>query len=243
MKLVRADGHRQQQWALNNPSTQAVACILSEYIDDNNPLFREVASVLRDLNGESHESLAQKLAKIRALYEGEGSEGSLAVPDYVTELLQAIHELYYQPRSVFYPNLRDQINSLRGAVLERLALELIRPRYEDNDECANSRRLVSERNKIVTIHEIDVAALSYERRELECYECKLKAVSLMNHNRLDLEYVHRIALEEDYQAQVGVISLDPSRLVEQRLKWLDAADCIQAYGVDVLNELQSSPFE
>jgi hypothetical protein len=128
-------------------------------------------------------------------------------------------------------------------VLERLALELIRPRYGSNDECANSRRVIDERSKIITIHEIDIAALSYERRQLECYECKIKAISLENRNRLDLEYVHRIATKEDYRVQVGVVSLDPSKLVKHRLRRLEAARCIQAYGVDVLNELQYSQFE
>jgi hypothetical protein len=86
-------------------------------------------------------------------------------------------------------------------------------------------------------------ALSYEWRQLEGYECKVKAIGLENHNCLDLAYLHRIAAEEDYQEQVGVVSFDASRLVEKRLKVLSAARCIRAYGNEALNRLQYSPFE
>ena len=242
MKLVRADGHQRYQWALANLHVQAIACILSEHIDDDD-LLSAVAHVLQSLSGEFYNGLAQELASIRDLYKLISSEEESTIPDYVTEILQAIHELYHQPRSVLYPNLKDQINSLRGAVVERLGFELIKHRYGRDDECANSKRFVDQRNKPITLQEIDIAALSYERRQLEGYECKMKAISLENHDRLDLEYLHRAATEEDYLVQVGAISLDPSKLVEKRLRRLDASRCIVAFGVDVLNELQYSPFE
>lgn len=130
-----------------------------------------------------------------------------------------------------------------GAVVERLGLELIKNRYQKTDECANSRRFIDQHNKIITLQEIDIAALSHDRHELETYECKIKAMSLENHDCLDLTYLHQVATTEDYQAQVGVISLDPSKLVERCLKRLHAASCIQAYGVDTLYELEYSPFE
>lgn len=34
MKLVRADGHQQYQWALANSHTQTIASILSEHMND-----------------------------------------------------------------------------------------------------------------------------------------------------------------------------------------------------------------
>ena len=128
-------------------------------------------------------------------------------------------------------------------MVELVGLALIKPRYRHTDECANSRRFVDQHNKTITFQEIDIAALSYGRRQLEGYECKMKAIALENHDLLDLEYLYCAATEEDYQAQVGIISFDTSKRVERRLRAFNAALCIQAYGIDVLNELQYSPFE
>ena len=47
MKLVRADGHQQQQWALNNAHTQTIARILSECIENDTNIFQEVTYILR----------------------------------------------------------------------------------------------------------------------------------------------------------------------------------------------------
>jgi hypothetical protein len=43
--------------------------------------------------------------------------------------------------------------------------------------------------------------------------------------------------------RIGVISFDNSQQVERRLKFLSADACIQAYGLDVLRDLQYSPFD
>lgn len=243
MRLVRADGHQQQQWALANIHTRNIARILSEHIDDDETLIREVAQILQKFDGEAYDGLAQKLDNIRAFYELDASEEQHIVPDYIIELLQALYELYHQPLHILYQQRREQIDSLRGAVVERLGLELIKPRYNENDECANSRRFVDQHDTRITFQEVDIAAISEERRQLEAYECKMKAHHFVDHDRSDLEFLYNAAKEEDYQVQVGVISLDPSKLVERRLGWLNAAPCIQSYGVDVLGELQYSPFE
>ena len=242
MKLIRADGHQQQQWALTNSHTQTVARILSEHMDDSD-LLPTIARILRNIHGEAQESLAQELTIVRALYESVRPEGEDSIPEYVAELLQAIHELYHQARSALFSQPKDQINSLRGAVLERLAFELIKHRYGENDECANSRRFLDHFGNVVTLQEIDLAALSASRRQLEGYECKIKAMSVEHHDCVDLTYLYRGALEEEFQVQVGVISLDPGKMVAKRLKWLTAAPCVLAYGVDGLDELQYCPFE
>jgi hypothetical protein len=242
MKLVRADGHQQQQWALSNKQTQTIAQILSEHID-NSTLVRAVARVLQNLNGEYHTDLEQKLADIRGLYEFNTPEEPDNAPDYIVNLLQAIYELYHQPLHGLYQYIEEQINSLRGAVVERLGLELIRYRYQHSSECANSRRFVDQHNRIITLQEVDIAALSHIRLQLEGYECKMKAVSLENHDCVDLEYLHKAGIKENYQVNVGIISFDASSTIKRRLNKLQAAPCIQAYGVETLNELEYSPFE
>jgi hypothetical protein len=242
MKLVRADGHQQQQWSLANPYTQTVVSLLHAYMDDTD-LLPTIARVLQDIHGELFDRLDQELAHVRELYEAARSEEEDAIPAYVTELLDAIYELYHQPRSVLFPNQREQINSLRGAVVERLGLELIKHRYRGNDECANSRRFLDKNTMEITLQEVDVAALSCQRGELEGYECKLKAMALANHDCLDLECLYRAAAEEEFRAQVGVISFDATKMVERRLRHFQTAPCVLAYGVDGFDELEYNPFD
>ncbi|MEO7022248.1 MAG: hypothetical protein ABI234_19020 [Ktedonobacteraceae bacterium] len=242
MRLIRADGHQQQQWALVHVHTQTIARIFSEHISDF-VLIIAIAQVLQKCTGEMHDDLDQKLTNIRNLYQQNSSKVHIPVPDYIIELLQALHELYYQPRNRLYKQVGEQINSLRGAVVELIGLKLIKPRYNQEDECANSRRFVDRHNTKITLQEVDIAALSHTRHQLEGYECKTKAVALMNDDRIDLEYLYKAALEENYQAHVGVISLDPTKMVLKRLRHLGADDCVQAYGVDMLRDLHYSPFD
>ncbi len=196
MKLIRADGHQQQQWALANVHAQTIARIISEHLDDDATLVREIAFILQNFHGSMSDSLTNKLINIRAFYELNDPEEHVPVPDYIIELLQALHELYYQPRNRLYKQVEEQINSLRGAVVELIGLELIKPRYNQEDECANSRRFVDRRNTKITLQEVDIAALSHTRHQLEGYECKTKAVALMNDDRIDLEYLYKAALED-----------------------------------------------
>jgi hypothetical protein len=243
MKLVRADGHQQQQWALANTHTQTIARILSEHLDDDSTLVREVASVLQKCTGAIYSDLDRKLANIRAFYELSDPEELISVPIYIVELLQALYKLYHQPRNKLYKQLEEQINSLRGAVVELLGLELIKHRYGREDECANSRYFFDQYNKKITLREIDIATLSHARRELEGYECKMKAIALMNDHCTDMEYLYKTAQEEQYQAHVGMISLDPSNIIIKRLRQFAAHSCIQVYGVDMLGDLRYSPFD
>lgn len=243
MKLIRADGHQQQQWALANIHAQTIARILSEHLEDDATLINEIALVLQQCDGELYDNLASKLANIRAFYELNAFEEYTPIPDHVTELLQAIYDLYHQPRNGLYKQISEQINSLRGAIVELLGLELIKPRYNLEDECFNSRRFVDQQNTKITLQEVDIAALSHKRRQLEGYECKTKAQAVMHDDCIDLQYLYKAARKEDYQAHIGVISLDTSKMVTRRLKRLGSDPCIQAYGVDILSELRYSPFD
>ena len=240
MRVIRADGHRQQQWALGNIYAQTVARILSEHITDS-ILITAVAQTLQNCTGEMYSDLDQRSDSIRDLYQKP--EIYIPVPEYISELLAALHDLYYQPRNKLYRSQEEQINSLRGAVVELLGLALIKSRYGSGDECANSRRFVDRRHVTVTLQEVDIAAISEARRELEGYECKMRAISLMHDDCVDLEQLYHVAHEEQYQAHVGIISLDPGRLIDRRLDHLHADHCIQAYGADMLHVLRYSPFD
>lgn len=243
MKLVRADGHQQQQWALTNVHTCKIAKILCEHFDDDNTLIKEVASILQKFTGQAYDDLDRKLANIRDLYMLDDPEEISSLPAYISELLYALHELYYQPRNGLYRRIEEQIDSLRGAVVELIGLELIKSRYSHEDECANSRCFVNRQNMKITLQEVDIAAISFTRHQLEAYECKMKAISLMNDDCIDLKYLYEAAEDEYYQAHVGIISLDPTKMIIRRLRYLCANSCIQAYGVDMLGELRNSPFK
>jgi hypothetical protein len=248
MELVRADGHQQQQWALANVHTQTIARILSEHLDDDTTLLRAVAEILRQYTGaryieDGHDSLDQRFADIRDFYELNAKE-LILVPIYVSDLLDALRSLYCHPLDSLFGSIEEQINSLRGAVVELLGLALIKPRYIlASDECANSRRFFSTQSREKNLREVDIAAISYSRRQLEGYECKLNARYFVNINLVDLAWIHKEAGKEDYLAHVGVISFDNSQQVERRLKFLSADVCIQAYGLDALSDLQYSPFD
>lgn len=247
MDLVPAEGNQQQQWALHNPYTQRIARIFSEHLDDAT-LLRASAQILQQYTGERYveegpDSLDQKLADIRDYYQLNAKE-PFPVPSYASELLDTLRDLYSHTLDSLFGSIEERINSLRGAIVELLGLALIKPRYDlASDECANSRRFSNPRSREKNLWEVDIAAISYTRRQLEGYECKLKAHYFVNKNLIDLVWIYKEAEREDYLAQVGVISFDNSQKVERRLRFLSADECIQAYGLDALTELQYSPFD
>jgi hypothetical protein len=248
MELVPAEGNQQQQWALHSPYTQRIARIFSEHLDDDATLLRAVAKILQQYTGERYveegfDSLDQKLADILDYYQLNAKE-LLPVPSYASELLDALCDLYSHTLDSLFGSIEERINSLRGAIVELLGLALIKPRYDlASDKCANSRRFLNPRSREKNLWEVDIAAISYMRRQLEGYECKLNALYFANKNLIDLAWIYQEAEREDYLAHVGVISFDNSQKVERRLRFLSADGCIQAYGLDVLTELQYSPFD
>jgi len=47
---------------------------------------------------------------------------------------------------------------------------------------------------------------------------------------------------EDYWANIGIISFDPSPMIKRKLKQFNADPCIKSYGIDRLMTLCDSPF-
>jgi hypothetical protein len=64
----------------------------------------------------------------------------------------------------------------------------------------------------------------------------------MHDDCVDLAYLAKKAEEDSYQAHVGIISLDPDKMVARKLNRLDTEQSIQAYGVESIKELKYSPF-
>lgn len=231
MKLVSAEGNQQQQRALNNVYAREIAHILAEHIEDIPDLLQVISEILQKYTGDKHEGIAHKLSSILILYENQ-LDGK--APNYIIKLVSALEKLYQSPK--------EQIDHLRGAIVELLGRALICPRYRSG-ECANSRRFVNSCNREVTIQEVDVAAISYLYFQLEGYECKIKSISLMHDDCVDLAYLVREAQKESYQAHVGIISLDPDKMVARNIRRLNGEQCIQVYGIESIKELKYSPFD
>ncbi len=78
---------------------------------------------------------------------------------------------------------------------------------------------------------------------------KLKARGLTSDDCIDLAYLIKAAQENDYLANVGVISFDSDNIVKRQLKHLQptfmhlpSAKGIKVYGLESIETLQNSPF-
>ena len=65
----------------------------------------------------------------------------------------------------------------------------------------------------------------------------------MHDDCVDLAYLVKESKEESYQAHVGIISLDPDKMVARNIRRLDVEQCIQVYGVESIKQLKYSPFD
>jgi hypothetical protein len=231
MKLIRADGNIELQRALTNPYVRTIVDI---FIKDKEALML-AAELLKTHIKREQPGLKEKLAALLTYYKRLDAVGNVVIPAHITKLVEAIERLYMQNN--------EKIEMQRGAIVELLAYSFISPRYGSHDFCSNSRRFYDEHNKPITLQEVDVAALSHERRQLEAYECKIKVVGLMHDDCVDLEYLVDESERYGYTANIGVISFDHDRIVERRLEKLQTLKFIKAYGLESLHDLQDSPFE
>src|SRR5262249_11262607 len=152
--------------------------------------------------------LQDKLNGIKMIYSRTDKNGEYIIPEYITNLIELIKKFYQQPNEV----IEDQ----RGAIVERLGYEIVCSRYSP-DECANSRRFVDEQGRDITLQEVDGAALSHRYRQVEAYECKMRANKLERDDCDDLEYLANACYERGYHANVGIISFDPDSVVRRKL--------------------------
>jgi hypothetical protein len=116
----------------------------------------------------------------------------------------------------------------------------VSPRYKA-DECHNDYRFEDNRGKYVT-EQVDVAALSHEKRQVEGYECKQKAAGIDSPDCTSLVYLTQVAQEEGYRTNVGFVTFDDERLIRRKVARLHSSKVLRAYGLDNLKLLQNSPF-
>jgi len=172
----------------------------------------------------------EELEALRRRHNSFDAGGKPQTPPYISELVQVLHALYQQSN--------EDIRYQRGAIVELLAYEIVRPRYQPG-ECVSNYRFVY--GKYFS-DQIDVAALSLTLRRIEGYECKLKVDSIENSNCTNLACLAEIAQQQDYHTHVGIISFDRSQTMKHKLQRFQPAMSIHLYGVDNLAELGRSPF-
>lgn len=237
MKLTWATGNVDMQNALSHSYVRTIVNILQEHKDT----IAFVAEVLQTYQWPKQAVLLEALMNIRTSFSRVDTEGNTVIPIYITNLTETLEKLYQQ-------NL-EKIRDQRGAIVELFGKKLICHRYDNDQECSNSRRFEDDQGHRITIQEVDVAALSYKRRHVEGYECKLKAGGLTSDDCIDLAYLIKEAQETNYSANVGVISFDNDRLVRRRLnqhqvviQHLTTVQSIKVYGLESLEKLRNSPF-
>jgi hypothetical protein len=136
---------------------------------------------------------------------------------------------------------RQKISYQRGAILELLAQRFVCPRYGQGEFCLGNQIFVDQ-GKPITIKQVDVAALSHNRMQLEGYACKIKVNSIESSDCTDLAYLADAALERNYRANVGVISFDNDSVVRIKLALRDPLKHLKAYGLESIERLKDNPF-
>lgn len=227
MKLIPAGGSPQMQRALAHPYVHTISHILLQHPE----LLRIVAPLLKAYDQHAQVGLSTALEKLRLSQSRPGDAG-LMPPGYIAELVTALHDLYQQ---------RDEdIRYQRGAILEVLVYQLVNPRYKAG-ECKSNYRFVDEQGRYVT-EQVDIAALSPEKRQVEGYECKLKASGIESSDCTGLAYLDNVASQESYQANVGFVTFDDEHIMRRKVARFDPSPVIRLYGLDSLGSLRDDPF-
>lgn len=228
MKLVPAGGSPRMQRALSHPYVQTIVGILLQYPD----LLAIVAELLQTYERRAQVGLEDALDALRINQQRSGSIGQ-TTPGHVTELIQTLHNLYKQPD--------EDIVYHRGAIVEVLVFKLISNRYNAG-ECVSNHSFVDEQGRVIT-DQVDVAALSRTKREIEGYECKLKADGIKSSDCTNLAKLATVAQHWGYHANVGVVTLDDDMYMKRKLARLQPAPVIKFYGLDTIETLRDSPFQ
>jgi hypothetical protein len=230
MRLVPAGGSPQMQRALIHRHVRTIAQILLQYLEQPG-LLRAVASILQTYENRAQVGLETDLEYLR-LNQSRPGDAGLTPPSHVVELIQTLRSLYQQ---------RDEdIRYQRGAILEVLIYHLVAPRYKAN-ECQSDHCFVDNHGRYVT-EQVDVAALSQDRRRVEGYECKLKAAGIKSSNCTSLAELADAAQEEGYRANVGFVTFDDEKPTRRKIAHLHSSPMLKAYGLDNLELLRNDPF-
>jgi hypothetical protein len=225
------------QQALSHSNVRTIVDILLQHRE----VLSSVADILQRFVRPAEPGLPRALAGMRALYSRLDEEENSVVPEYITILIETLERMYHQN----FEKIKDQ----RGAVVELFGRKLVCPRYDNKEDCFNGGKLKDDQGQFITIQEVDVAALSDQRRQVEGYECKLKADGLESDDCTDLAHLIKAAQENGYRANAGIVSFDIDNRVRRKLDQIRSAlqhlptvNNIEVYGLNSIETLQKPPF-
>lgn len=227
MKLIPAGGSPRMQKAFAHPYVHSIVAIVLEH----RYLLEDVADLLRAYERRAQPGFAEDLEAIRTVESAVAPSGDSITSSPIIELTQTLYSMYQQPS--------EDIRYQRGAIVELLIYELVRPRYKVG-ECVSNHRFIDGK---YASDQIDVAALSLDLRHIEGYECKLKIDGVESSDCTNLIYLAKIAQEQQYQVHVGIVCFEDNRSMKRKFKRLqDLAEGIALYGLDTIETLEMSPF-
>lgn len=231
MKLIPAGGSPGMRKAISHQYVHTIAHILLQ----DRQLLELVADLLKTFERRGQKGFEETLEQLQINQKrqrfAEVAEDNALSP-HILELTQTLQKMYQQPD--------EDIRYQRGAIVELLAYELVRHRYRPG-ECLGNQRFIDEHGKAIT-DQIDVAALSQTKQQIEGYECKLKVDGVESSDCTNLAYLADAAQERDYDANVGIISFNDSRYMRRRLARLQPDASILLYGLDNLHALETFSF-
>ena len=229
MRLIPASGDPRLQRALAHSYVHTIVDIL---LAETNPnLFALVARLLQKYTRHAQEGLEQALLFVQNYHRPRQREGG-AIPEHILLLTRTIHNLYQQSD--------EEIKLLRGAIVEVFTYELVRPRYKPG-ECLGNQRFLDGHGRQVT-DQVDVAAISRERYEIEGYESKMKVDGIESSDCTSLSYLATVASNWDYRTHVGIVTFDEETTMKFRLARLNPAPSINLYGLNSIFSLRYTPF-
>jgi hypothetical protein len=213
-------------------SHRYVLTIVDILLQDRN-LLRPIARLLKKYHLPAQPGLEKDLEAIRLNRSRPDATGRVVTYDHVIKLTQILHELYQQNEK--------KINYQRGAIVELLVRKLVCSRYGPGEFCLNNQRFVDGYTSI-TVEEIDVAALSTVRRQLEGYECKVSASGFQQYDCVNLKNLADAAYDKQYRVNVGFVSLENDTLMKIKLDNYRVPEPIKLYGLDSIETLQNLLF-
>lgn len=227
MKLVPAPGSPQMQRALSHRYVHTIVDILLQYPE----LLTGVARLLQTYEQHAQSGIEDALEALRIIQRRPNATGQ-TIASHVIELTQTIHDLYQQSNEV--------ISYQRGAIVELLAYKLVSARYAPA-ECLGNHSFHDTQGRPIT-GQVDVAALSRDRNQLEGYECKLKANSIESSDCTNLVYLAQTAQNLGYRANVGFVTFDDDMYMRRKVARFNPPSTIKFYGLDSIKTLRDNPF-
>ena len=213
-------------------SHRYVLTIVDILMQDRN-LLRPTAQLLKKYYLHAHPGLEKALEALRLNQRRPDTIGNVVTPEHVFQLTQILYELYQQDEKM--------IGYHRGAIVELLVHRLVCPRYGPGEFCRTNQRFVDGYTDI-TVQEVDVAALSNIRHQVEGYECKVSASGFKQYDCTNLKDLADAAYERQYRVNVGFVAVENDSLMKIKLESYRVPAPIKLYGLDSLETLENLSF-